>query len=92
LKKSSIKRNTIANYIGQMYVMLIGIVVTPLYLEHLGAEAYGLVGFFALLQTWMNLLDIGLTPTLGRQIAHASGKTNGFDEFWRLLKSFELIF
>jgi len=75
-----------------MYVMVIGIVVTPLYLDNLGAEAYGLVGFFALLQAWMNLLDIGLTPTLGRQIAHARGKENGFDEFRKLLKSFELIF
>ena len=92
MKNPSLKRNAIANYFGQAYVMLIGIVVTPLYLQHLGIEAYGLVGFFALLQTWMNLLDIGLTPTLGRQIAHARGKTKGFDEFRKLLKSFELIF
>lgn len=65
----SVKSNTIANYIGQIYMMLIGIVVTPLYLQHLGAEAYGLVGFFALMQAWMNLLDLGLSPTLGRQAA-----------------------
>lgn len=73
-------------------MMLIGIVVTPLYLQYLGAEAYGLVGFFALMQAWMNLLDLGLSPTLGRQAAYARGQVNGFDTFKRLVKSFEVIF
>lgn len=71
--------------------MLIGIVFTPLYLQYLGAEAYGLVGFFALMQAWMNLLDLGLSPTLARQAAYARGN-NGFDVFKKLLKSFEVIF
>lgn len=66
--------------------------ITPFYLQYLGAEAYGLVGFFTLLQTWLSLLDIGLTPTLGRQVAYARGQQNGLDEFKKLLKSFELIF
>lgn len=92
LKKSSIKKNTIANYIGQLYLMLIGIVIAPLYLQYLGAEAYGLVGFFTLMQAWMNLLDLGLSPTLGRQAAYARGRKNGFEPFKKLLKSFEIIF
>lgn len=92
MSKSSIRNNTIANYAGQLYLTLIGIVVTPFYLQYLGAEAYGLVGFFALMQAWMNLLDLGLTPTLARQAAFAKGQDNGFEKFKRLLKSFELIF
>lgn len=88
----SLRKNTVANYIGQIYLMLIGIVVTPLYLQYLGSEAYGLVGFFALMQAWMNLLDVGLSPTLGRQASYARGIENGFEEFKRLLKSFEVIF
>ncbi|MBD3843630.1 MAG: hypothetical protein IE909_17480 [Campylobacterales bacterium] len=35
---------------------------------------------------------MGLSPTLGRQVAYARGRENGFDFFKRLLKSFELIF
>lgn len=92
MKTPSIRRNTIANYIGQLYLTLIGIIVTPFYLKYLGAEAYGLVGFFALMQAWMNLLDLGLSPTLGRQAAHARGVENGFEFFKKLLKSFEVIF
>lgn len=88
----SVKHNSIANYIGQSYTIMIGIVITPLYLQFLGAEAYGLVGLFALLQAWLALLDLGLSPTLARQVAYARGQENGFDFFKRLLKSFELIF
>lgn len=88
----SVKRNSIANYIGQGYTILIGIVITPLYLQYLDAESYGLVGFFALMQAWMGLVDLGLSPTLSRQVALARGQKNGFDFFKRLLKSFELIF
>lgn len=75
-----------------MYMMLIGLAVTPFYLKYLGAESYGLVGFFALMQAWMALLDLGLSPTLGRQAAYAKGQENGFESFRRLLKSFEIIF
>lgn len=92
MNKPSIRNNTIANYVGQLYLTLIGIVVTPFYLQYLGAEAYGLVGFFALMQAWMNLLDLGLSPTLGRQAAYARGAENGFEFFKKLLKSFEVIF
>ena len=88
----TIKRNTIANYIGQSYSILVGLIVTPLYLKYLGAEAYGLVGFFALMQAWLQLLDLGLTPTLARQVAFARGQKDGFEYFKKLLRSFELIF
>ena len=64
-----IKRNIIFNYIGQFYNILIGVVMVPYYLKYLGTEAYGLVGFLALLQSWMSLLDFGMSPTLSREVA-----------------------
>ncbi|UCZ56532.1 polysaccharide biosynthesis protein [Desulfurispirillum indicum] len=90
--KPSLKRNALANYFGQGYTILIGIVIYPFYLQYLGAEAYGLVGFFLVLQAWLNLLDIGMTPTLGRQVAHARGQGEGFLELKKLLRSLEIIF
>jgi hypothetical protein len=42
----SLKRNILASYASQIYVTLVGILVLPLYLKYMGAEAYGLVGFF----------------------------------------------
>jgi len=52
-----------------MYVAALNIVMLPVYVRYMGAEAYGLVGFFTLLQTWFQLLDMGLTPTLSREFS-----------------------
>ena len=69
----SLRRNILVNYASQIYVTLVGIVVVPLYIKYMGAEAYGLVGFFAMLQTWFMLLDMGLTPTMARETARFRG-------------------
>jgi O-antigen/teichoic acid export membrane protein len=69
----SLKHNILANYASQIYTTLIGIFMLPIYIGYMGAEAYGLVGFFAMMQAWFNLLDVGLTPTMARQIARFQG-------------------
>jgi O-antigen/teichoic acid export membrane protein len=88
----SIKKNTIANYVGSLYTLLIGILILPFYLDYLGSEAYGLIAFFTLVQAWMNMLDVGVTPTLGRSVAVARTRENGFSEFVKLLRSLEMLF
>lgn len=93
LKKTmSIRSNIIANYASQIYVTLIGILLIPLYVKYLGAEAYGLVGFFAMLQAWFNLLDLGLSPTINRQTAQYHGGAISALEYRRLVRSLSLIF
>ncbi|KPZ08121.1 Polysaccharide biosynthesis protein [Pseudomonas amygdali pv. ulmi] len=92
LRGRSIIRNTVLNYSGQAYVMLVGILIMPFYLGHLGAEAYGLIGFFTLLQAWLQLLDAGLSPSLVRAVAHQQGTPVSEKSLGRLLRSFELIF
>lgn len=68
-KKDSTTNNIIFNFAGRIWVALIGILFVPLYLRYLGVEAYGIIGFFAGLQTVLSLLDIGISPTLSREIA-----------------------
>ena len=72
--------------------MSIGFVITPYFITHLGEESYGLVAFFALLTSWMNLLDLGMTPTLGREVASSRASHNSMVDFRKLLRSFEMIF
>ena len=48
-----LKRNLIANYLGQGWTALMGLAFIPLYIKYLGIEAYGLIGIFALLQGWL---------------------------------------
>lgn len=88
----ALKQNIIANYISQVYVAVIGILILPLYVKHMGAEAYGLVGFFSMLQAWFTILDLGLTPTVGRETARF--KAGGIDlvEYRRLFRALSLVF
>lgn len=88
----SLKRNIFANYASQIYVTLIGIGMLPLYLKYMGAEAYGLVGFFAMLQAWFLLLDMGLTPTMARETARFQGGSTDALNLRLLLRSLEIVF
>jgi O-antigen/teichoic acid export membrane protein len=88
----SLKRNVFANYASQIYITLIGVLMVPLYIKYMGPEAYGLVGFFAMLQAWFNLLDIGLTPTMARETARFRGGATDALNYRRLVRALEGIF
>lgn len=91
-KSRSVIRNTALNYAGHAYVLLVGILIMPFYLGHLGAEAYGLIGFFAVMQAWLQLLDAGLSPSLVRAVAHQQGTLARERSTGQMLRSFEIIF
>jgi O-antigen/teichoic acid export membrane protein len=88
----SLKKNILANYASQIYTTLIGIVMVPMYIKYMGAEAYGLVGFYAMLQAWFNLLDMGLTPTIARETAHFRGGATTALNYRRLVRAMEGVF
>lgn len=88
----NLKHNIIANYASQIFVTLVGILMLPLYLQYMGAEAYGLVGFFTMLQAWFNLLDMGLTPTVARETARFHGGATDALSYRRLLRALQIIF
>jgi O-antigen/teichoic acid export membrane protein len=88
----SLKRNILANYVSQLYVTAVGIIIVPLYIKYIGAETYGLVGFFAMLQVWFNLLDMGLTPTMARESARYHGGACDALEYRRLTRALEGVF
>ncbi len=71
---------------------LIGIVVVPLYVRYMGVEAYGLVGFYSVLQSWFHLLDMGLSSTMARETSRFRGGATDALSLRRLLKTLEGIF
>ena len=88
----SLKRNILATYASQIYVTVLGIAMLPFYMQYLGAEAYGLVGFFMMLQGWFLLLDMGLTPTMSRETARFRGRGADALSLRSLLRSMEGVF
>lgn len=85
------KRNLIANYLGQGLVALMGLAFVPLYIKYLGIEAYGLIGLFTLLSACLTVLDMGMTPTLGREMARFTGGARSLKSIRDVLRSIEWI-
>ena len=63
----------------------------PLYIKYLGIEAYGLIGIFAILQAWLGLLDMGMKPALGREMARFTAGAHNAQSIRDLLRSIEMI-
>ena len=69
LIKVSPEKNALLNGFSQLVSVALSILVLPVYFRNLGAEAYGLIAFFTLLQSWFSLLDLGISPTVSRETA-----------------------
>jgi len=87
----SLKRNLIANFVGQGWTAVMGLAFTPIYIARLGMESYGVIGLFAVMQTWLTLLDLGMTPTLTREMAKFVADGSGVRYVRRLLRSLEVV-
>lgn len=87
----ALKRNLIANYLGQVWVAIMSLAFIPIYIKYLGIESYSLIGLFALLQAWLILLDMGMTPTLIREMARFTGGAHSAQSIRDLLRSIEVI-
>jgi O-antigen/teichoic acid export membrane protein len=86
-----LQRNLVANYLGQGWSGLMGLVFIPLYVRYMGIEAYGLIGLFAVLQVFMSLLDIGMSPTLSREMSRFTAGFHTPQLIRNLLRSLEFI-
>jgi O-antigen/teichoic acid export membrane protein len=89
---SKLKTNVVVNFVGNSWRGLITLVFVPFYIKFLGIEAYGLVAFFATLQTTFSLLDMGLSITLNREIARLSVGVGKEQEMQNLVRTLEIIY
>jgi O-antigen/teichoic acid export membrane protein len=86
-----LKANLLANFIGQAWTALMGVLFVPIYIKYIGIEAYGLVGAFAILTASLTILDLGISPTVSRELARAP-VDKGHAAFARdLLRTAEII-
>lgn len=90
-ESGSIARNVIANYLGQGWAALMAIAFLPVYVASLGFEAYGLIGFFAVLQSMLAIFDFGITATLMREAACQRTEVRTTQSLRDLVRSYELI-
>ncbi|OGT17754.1 MAG: hypothetical protein A3J49_18445 [Gallionellales bacterium RIFCSPHIGHO2_02_FULL_57_16] len=87
-----LKHNVIANIAGHGWAVLIAVLVVPLYIKLVGIEAFGLIGFFVMLQGLLVILDLGFGQTLNRELARYSALPDTLKETRNLLRSLEIVY
>ena len=87
-----ISRELVIGYTTQIYTAILAIAFIPLYLNHFGAEAYGLIGFSLMLQGIVQLLDMGLGQTLMRETSRSCVDVNLKSSTYGLLLAGEKLF
>lgn len=68
-----------------------GLIFVPYYIHFLGMDAYGLIGLYTLMQAWLSLLDMGMTPTLSREMARFSAGAHNPQSIHNLLRTLEIV-
>jgi O-antigen/teichoic acid export membrane protein len=87
----SLKRNFSIGLLSSGWSGFLGLAVVPLYLKYLGIEAYGLIGFFATTQAVLTILDMGMAPTVNREVARYSA-SGEISEAGRLLHTLAVVY
>jgi O-antigen/teichoic acid export membrane protein len=83
--------NILANFLGQGWAAIMAIAFLPVYINYLGLEAYGLIGFFAVMQSFVVVFDLGMAQTLTREAARYKAGNYIPQSLCKLVRSFECI-
>jgi O-antigen/teichoic acid export membrane protein len=87
-----VSRNIAANFAGSAWLAVATVLAVPVYVHFLGVEAYGVVGFFAVLLALTSLLELGSGAALTRELARLSAHGGAAQEARDLSRSIEVLF
>lgn len=90
--KSKFFFNVTSNYAGTVWSALLQLILVPLYIKLLGVESYGLIGFFVTLQAVIQVLDLGLSPAINREMARSSAMGSPGREIKDVVRTLEYIY
>lgn len=92
ISSSPLKLNILANYAGKYWSSFIAFALIPVYLHYLGIEAYGLIGAFASIMSFVSLLDLGMSATLRREIPFRNTNSEMQKTIPDLLRTVEVLY
>jgi O-antigen/teichoic acid export membrane protein len=87
---SGYKFELVASFVGTGWAGLVQLACIPLYIKLMGIEAYGLIGFYLVLQAMLQVLDLGLSPTMNREMARYSVQPAKSDDARDLVRTLEI--
>lgn len=89
---SKLYKNLTYNFVGQFYLSILSIIMAPIYVKYFGLDSYGLIGFFTVIQSWMQLFDMGFSATLTRQSAQYCNGAITIIDYLSYFKAVKVLF
>src|SRR5260370_18467245 len=86
---SSFKLDFLANFAGMGWSALVQVACIPFYIKFLGVAGYGLIGFYLMFQAMLQVLDLGISPTVNREMARYSVQPEKVPEACDLVRTLE---
>jgi len=87
---SGFKRALAATFVGTGWAGIVQLACIPAYIRLMGIESYGLIGFYLVLQAMLQVLDLGLSPTINREMARYSVQPAKADNARDLVRTLEI--
>ncbi len=85
-------KNILANFVSTIWLLLLQLVCIPFYVKLMGIEAYGLIGFYIMLQVILQAFDFGLGMTMNRTMAYYSVQSERLKEARDFTRTVEIIY
>lgn len=82
--------NVVAMISGNFWGAALSIFFVPVYLHIVGPEGYGLIGVLGTFQSFITLLDLGLSSSINRELARLSADPSRASEMPDLKRTLEL--
>lgn len=69
-----VKKNAILNILGLVLPTIIFLIITPLMIDKLGAEGFGVIVIIQIITGYMNILNFGFSEAIIKQLAENVGR------------------
>jgi O-antigen/teichoic acid export membrane protein len=91
-KQSYLLTRVLVSFLGQGCAILSAAICIPIYVRLLGMEIFGLISFQLMLQAIIRVLDMGMTPTVIREVALATATKDRGTDLRSVVFTFECAF
>ena len=89
---SVLGKNISANLLSNIWLTVLMLILTPLYVHYLGVESYGLIGFYLSWVAILGILDMGISATAVREIAWLTARPDERGKIPSLIRSLEVVY
>ncbi len=86
------RSSLVANLAGTAWTAVLQLACVPLFIKLLGVEAYGLIGFYLMIQVSLLVLDFGFSVTVNRELARHAAEASDAAHVRTVVRTLEISY